>query len=461
MATLLPISDYSESQFKEICKLLTLVPTSKELESKKKWNYGKSKIPEKKKEHIPMFMVDYINSKPYLRIPFRFGCGLLNKLVNRDREYPKIEYNFAINLRDYQVPIIQEAYTQLYSYSTTTLNIFTGGGKTILSAKLISLVRGISLVLINMQPLIASWYNTFTLCFPDMKDKIWIVGEGPPPPNVALIICMDGRIDKIDDNLKSNISCLVIDEAHTFCTISKIPALLALEPKYIIACSATLERDDGGEQIMYSILGTHNVERASIKPYKLFKVLTDIKIPEESGIHGLNYGAFVSEQSKSMERNLIAMNIIHGNRVGHKFMIFTKLKSHVDDLSALCKHYGFEYDTLYGNKKKFEDKQVLLMSVSKGGTGLDISAMLGDAFSGVLPDTLILMSSMKSLPKLKQLIGRVLRNDNPKVCYLVDRNSVVKRHFNEAKEMFLKNKADIIEVDYNKNIPGGGVVLSD
>jgi superfamily II DNA or RNA helicase len=444
MATLLAIDDYTEPQLKEICKLLTIVLGSREEEKRAKYTFGKSKIPQKKKENIPVFQVDYIEGKPYLRVPFRFGCGFLGKLVNRDKEYPKIEYTFNGSLREYQIS----------SYGTTTLALYTGCGKSILSAYLASLTRCVTLVMINMQPLIASWYNTFATCFPDKKNKIWIVGEGPMPLETEIIICMDQRIKQVE-SIKDKIGCYILDEAHTFGVPSKIESLLYLTPKYVIVCTATLERDDYGEQIIQTI------ERISQKPYKLFKVLTNIKIPEESGMHGLNYGAFVSEQSKCMERNLIAMNIINGNKVGHKFMIFTKLKSHVDDLSALCKHYGFEYDTLYGSKKKFEDKQVLIMSVSKGGTGLDISMALGDRFSGELPDTLILMSSMKSIPKLKQLIGRILRNDSPKVCYLVDKNNVVRKHFNEAKDMFIKNKANIIEVDYDPTIAGGGIVLGE
>lgn len=461
MATLIPIDAYSEAQFKEICKLLTLVPESKEQKAKAKWSFGKSKIPVQQKQHIPMFMVDYIDGKAYLRVPFRFGCGFLGKLVNRDREYPKIEYNFAGTLRDYQIEIVQEAYMQLYNYGTTTLNVFTGAGKTYMSAWLLTQTKCIACVLINLQTLINSWYNTFCSSFPDMKERIWIVGEGPIPENVAIMICMDGRIDKIPEDLKRKVGTLLVDEIHLLTTASKVKALLSLEPKYVIANSATIERDDGMETMVYTIVGAHSVVRMSQKPFKFYKVNTGIRIPEEMTNQGvLNYSAFINDQADCMERNIMAINIIAGNP-GRKFFIYCKTKKHVDNLAELCKHYGIEYDTLYGNKKKFEDKNVLIFSVSKTGTGFDLSAALGDAFSGKNPDVLILMTTIKSIPKLKQVLGRVLRSDKPHFVMLIDSNNVQKKHYRETKQMFIDSKGVIKEIDYDPTIRGGGVVIKD
>jgi superfamily II DNA or RNA helicase len=461
MATLLSIDDYSEEQFKEICKMLTLIPISKEAEAKAKWNFGKSKIPVKQKEHVPMFQIDYIDGKAYLRVPFRFGCGMLKKLVNRDKEFPKVEYNFAGTLRDYQISIVQEAYLQLYSYGSTTLNVYTGAGKTYMSAYLLSQTKSICCVIMSLQTLINSWYNTFVSSFPDLKERIWIVGQGPIPKDVAIMICMDGRVDKIPEDIKRQVGTLIFDEMHLLTTISKVPALLALEPKYIIACSATLERDDGLEVMAHSILGTHGITRLSQKPFKFYKVNTGIKIPEEMGAQGvINYSAFVNTQADDIERNVMAINIISGNP-GRKFFLYCKTKKHVDNLSYLCNHYGIEHDTLYGNKKKFLDKNVLIFSVSKTGTGFDLSAALGDAFSGKNPDVLILMTTIKSIPKLKQVLGRVLRSENSHFILLLDSNNVCKKHYRETKGMIVDSKGIIQEIDYDSSVRGGGVVIKD
>jgi len=459
MASLICIEECTDAQIKQLVKLLTLVPKDKEAEEKKKWKFAKKTFTVQK-ELIPMFQYDFYDGKKYLRVPFRFACSLNNgQLVNRHKNFTKVDYNFKIALREHQIPIVQEAYEQLYYYGTTTLNIYTGGGKTIMSAYLLSLTQGIACVIINLQTLIPSWYNTFCMCFPDLKDDIWIVGDTPMPENPKLIISMDQRVEKIPSHIQKNIGCLIIDEAHLFCTISKVPVLLALEPKYIIICSATLDRNDGMEIMMHSIVGTHCVERVSEKPFKLYKVNTGIHIPEEKDKNGLVFSKFVNDQAEIVERNMIAINIIHNNP-SNKFMIFTKTKKHVENLADLCKYYNIEHDTLYGSKKKFDDKRVLLFSQSKAGTGFDLSAALGEAFSGVNPDVLILMTTIKAEAKLKQVLGRVLRSDKPHFVYLIDKNGVCKSHYNATKPMFIKSKAEIIEIEYDENVPGGGVKLT-
>jgi superfamily II DNA or RNA helicase len=460
MATLLSISEYGETKLKEICKLLTLIPVDKEAEDKKKYMFGKSKIPEKKIEHIPMFMVDYIDGKSYLRIPFRFGCGLLGKLVNRDREYPKIDYNFSATLRDYQISVVQEAYSQLYSYGTTTLALPTGFGKSIISTYLASLVKCKICVIISLQTLIPSWYSTFLSCFPDKKDKIWVVGEGKMPSDACIFICMDQRVEKIPE--KETIGCVLYDEIHLLSTQSRCPMFLGLQPKYIIACSATPEKVDGTHIIAQTVVGTHLVERLSEKPFKYYRVNTHIKIPEQMGSQGmLNFSALVNDQADCMERNIMAINIIAGNLEKHKFFVFTKTKAHCENIAKLCSHYGLEHDTLYGTKKKFEDKKILIASQQKAGVGFDYQNFLGEAFTGEQPDVLILMTSIKSISKLKQILGRVLRSSNPIFIFLCDNNQVFKKHYRETKQMFIDAKATIKEVDYDSTVRGGGVNLEE
>lgn len=51
------------------------------------------------------------------------------------------------------------------------------------------------------------------------------------------------------------------------------------------------------------------------------------------------------------------------------------------------------------------------------------------------------------------------RSENPSIIYLIDKNASQARHFNGTKDMILKAKGEIIELQYNNEVPGGGVVL--
>jgi superfamily II DNA or RNA helicase len=231
-------------------------------------------------------------------------------------------------------------------------------------------------------------------------------------------------------------------------------------PKYVIALSATLERSDGLESMIYSIAGTHKIERLSENPFKMFRLRTGIKLEEEKGSNGmLNYSKFVNDQAECIERNLMAINIVHGNR-HKKFLILCKTKDHVMNLEKLFKHYGMECATFFGNKKSYKDAKILIGSLGKISTGFD-GATAAEEYDGVESDALILMATIKKEPLMKQTIGRVVgRAKNPSVIVLVDDNATQKRHVGGVKKMIEEVKGEIIIVDYNKDVAGGGIVLT-
>jgi superfamily II DNA or RNA helicase len=321
------------------------------------------------------------------------------------------------------------------------------------------LTKSIIAVNITVQALTKSWVSTFLKAYPDMEKRIWVVGETEMPPDPAFILFMYTRYEKIPMDLRRRIGCLIIDEAHLHCTIGKVPALLSIMPKYVIALSATLERNDGLESMMHSITGTHKIERLSENPFKMIKLKTGIKLEEEKGALGmLNYSKFVNDQAECLERNLMAINIIHGNR-HKKFMILCKTKEHVTNLEKLFKHYGMECTTYFGSKKSYKDAKILIGSLSKISTGFDMSTA-SEEFDGVDADVLILMTTIKKEPLMKQTIGRVVgRAKNPAIVYFIDDNATQKRHFNGTKKMIEDVKGEILTIDYISNVAGCGVVL--
>lgn len=459
MATLIPIKELTEEKSKQIQDMLAIVPIDKEEEKMKKWgNMAKSKIPKKQGEIIPMFKIDFIDETPYIRVPFRFGCAFQNKLVNRDSEYPKVVFDFKAKLRPHQIPVAEEAYKQLYMTGTTTLGLCTGFGKTLISLYLGGLTKSIIAVNITIQALTDSWISTFLKCYPDLKERIWVVGEHEMPKDPVFILFMYTRYEKIPLELRRKIGCLIIDEAHLHCTIGKTDALLSITPKYVIALTATMERTDGLENMMYSIVGKHNIERLSENPFTMIRLKTGIKIEEERGMFGVNYAKFVNDQAECLERNLQIINIVNGNR-HRKFMILTKTKEHVENLEKLFLHYGILCATYFGNKKSHFDEKVLIGTLGKLSTGYD-GATASKEFDGVNANTLILTATIKKEALMKQTIGRIVgRAENPVVVYMIDSNASQSRHYNETKDMIEKVKGGIVTIEYDEKIAGGGVIL--
>jgi superfamily II DNA or RNA helicase len=254
---------------------------------------------------------------------------------------------------------------------------------------------------------------------------------------------MHTRYEKIPKELRNKISCYIIDESHLFCTPCRVPTLLSIQPRYVIALSATPDRNDGLESMIHTIAGNQEVERVSENPFKLIKLKTGIKIEEERGMFGLNYSKFVNDQANCFERNIMAINIINGNK-HKKYMILTKTKEHA---------------TYFGSKKSYKDDMILIGSLSKVATGFDM-ATAAEEFDGVNADVLILMTTIKNENLLKQTIGRVVgRAPSPAIIYFLDENGTQKRHINVNKAMIEKVKGEIVEIKYDGSIAGGGIVL--
>lgn len=461
MATIHRLQDLNDDQAKLISLCLTFQPIDKSAEERKKWQNAPQMYP-KIATPVTMYRVEHpesesspalirppwssltpevpvITTEAVIRIPFRFGCSLFKTMVNHDKSYPRVAEapldrpNFCAMLKNYQVEPALEAYQQLQIWGSTTLKLPPGFGKTMIGAWLWTFTATVVVVLVVQQPLLRQWKKTFLTAVPGLAQSIWVVGEDPPPsPGVipAIIICMNQRTHQIPADVKQAVGCLIIDEAHCFCTPDRVEALLAFTPKYVIAETATLERDDGMEKMIHSICGEHSVSRVATKPYTVIRLDTSITVEENRNKYGVNFNDLCNKLCALPERNMIILDIIKSNP-HRKFMILTRLADHVALLQMLITSNGISCATLYRNQKTYSDSSVLIGTIPKIGTGFDEANACED-FGGVQSDTLILAGSIKKNTVFEQVRGRVMRSSNPVVIYLVDRNQVCKRHFRET-----------------------------
>jgi superfamily II DNA or RNA helicase len=126
---------------------------------------------------------------------------------------------FTGEFREYQEDIIEELLEQLKEHCTTTMSLPPGWGKTMASMFLSWRLGLRSIVIIPLDKVLDGWIATCKKFLPDFI--VWVVGRGPCPDNVDIILCMDRRFKNISKEIIPTIGTLIADEVHMLCSIQE------------------------------------------------------------------------------------------------------------------------------------------------------------------------------------------------------------------------------------------------
>jgi superfamily II DNA or RNA helicase len=448
MAVCLKLKDIPMEYFQTIINSLTLIPTEKEEPFfKKKQNFYTTP-----KDPIVMYHIE--NDNIYL--PYRYACSLFNTIFNHNKNHLKIINNhqpeFKAMLRDYQVPQALKSLEYVKAYSTVTLGLPPGEGKTMLGSWLIYMLELMFLVIVPREKLIGQWWETFNKSIPAIASRIYRVGE---PYNSSLspvgFICMDTRIHLIPKEYKPFIGTIIYDEIHMLCTPSSVKTLLPseIEPKYMIAETATLERNDGMHTMAQTIVGMHGIFKISDKPYKVYRINTDVMVEETSGKRGLDFTDLIKKLAADNLYNYVILNIIKTN-LQHKYIILTRLAEHANNLCTWLRAMGISADTLVGSKNNYNDSKVLIGTIGKISTGFDEENACPN-YEGIRSNVLIITPSVKEYQLFEQSRGRVMRSNNPIVVWISPKNKVINNHFYGLKNWISETNGEIITQKFVDN----------
>lgn len=339
--------------------------------------------------------------------------------------------------------------------------MYPGFGKTVVTAYSIVEKKYPTLIIVYRDALIKQWGDTIKN-YTKMNVFVWtsqtkkkIKWNEINFDNIDVIVSMDTCADQLPSELLKRIGILVLDEAHTLCTEKRSNLFFLTQPKYVIACTATLERPDMMHRIIYRAVGNFGVFISSPVHFELYKVSTPF-VPQMISTK-IDWSAICQSLAASKERNEFASNLICKLvEDGNKVLVMTSLVEHAETLaSILADKKLFPVSTIFGKISSYTDAKVLVASMSKAGTGFDEVFACQD-WQGVRLNSLVLMTSVASFAPMVQIFGRVFRALDPKIYYFVDKMEFIERkHWKEAK----KYADEKIEDDDGILRPRGTIIL--
>ena len=392
-----------------------------------------------------------------IRVPYKFTEKLLNYNVNNDISLYNNPFNFNGQLFENQLKLYNDAWTYLLANKTLNFCPYTGSGKTAMAIKMSSDLSkfqnvGIILIMMTITSLLEQWYKSIK----DFTDAIPYIIDKPsfnPPLCCNVFITTPGMSKYIPESLRSQVGVFIIDEAHTFCSISRVEALLSFQPKYVIACTATFEKDNEMHKMIEAITGTDRIELIPEKPFTVYRINTGCnqEVPKNK-FGDCDWNELVNMMCKDEYRNGLILEYVKMYSSTNKILIMSLRQEHVKLLHKKTIEMGIASDFMTGNKKNYHDSNVLFGSIQKLGTGFDEAAKCPD-FNGVRIDRLLLCFTIKSLPTLKQVEGRILyRSEFPTIDCLIDDNYKAIEHFKKMEKHFLSITGTVVEVNTPKHL---------
>ena len=305
-----------------------------------------------------------------------------------------------------------------------------GFGKTLIGAKMIETRAVNTLIIANKNMLLDQWIDRFIEYFGYEKKDIGFLGKSKNKLNNKLDIATMQSLKNNTDIIK-NYSFVIVDECHHIPALTFEKILKSFEGKYILGLSATPNRKDGMQEIIFQQIGSVAYEVKSKKTKqnnKLKVVTTDF----ESNVD--NFADLISELINDKQRNHLILEQIkmYHNR---KILLLTDRIEHIENLEHLLDVENIEYISIHGSQKK-NVQQENMNAVSNATLVLATTSYFGEGIDFPHLNTIILATPISYYGRLVQYLGRIGRSgdDCLAIDILDDKNGFTSSAYRKRKE---------------------------
>ena len=363
----------------------------------------------------------YQENNNYYSIPKYYGITTFGK-PDENKELIGSEINIIFNgdLRPIQKEIIDKVVPYIKEHDGGVLVLPCAAGKTVLSLYLASLFKLKTLVIVHKTFLLNQWKERAEQ-FTNAKigiiqqNKIDIDGK-----DIVIGMLQSIAKDKYDVDIFRDFGLVIFDEAHHAPSQFFSKALPLIASKLTIGLSATPNRTDRLEKILYWYFGNIMYKANIEENNKVLVNIINYDIEHEKFKEFLMYTGDVNRPKTINKittigrRNIFIVNCIEEilQECGRKILILSDRIEHLQTLKNRLDNREIVSSDFYigGMKQKLLEKakeaQVIFASYGMASEGLDIPEL----------NTLIMVTSRK---EVEQAIGRVIRKVNPIIRPLI------------------------------------------
>ena len=354
--------------------------------------------------------------------------------VDKTTKGKSIDVKFKGTLRRGQ----QDVVDALIKYNNGVLSATTAFGKTVVGAKLISIRKVNTLILVHRQQLLSQWkerlseFLEINEVLPELvkkrgtKNKLGLIGQfgsGKKQLNFIIDVAIMQSVNskgKINECMK-NYGMVIVDECHHVPAFSFEQILRNTTARYIYGLTATPVRPDGHHPIIFFYCGpirsqVDAKEQAGKRPFDhiLIPRFTSFKIAKDKKSEELSIQEIYSELINDEIRNQsIVEDIIECNKNGRNSLVLSGRVAHVKLLSKILLKQIPNVILLTGGMGVKKTKETLenLKSIPKNKPFVVVATggFIGEGFDEPRLDTLFLTTPIAWKGTLQQYVGRLHR----------------------------------------------------
>ena len=392
----------------------------------------------------------------FIGVPKFYGLslfGLPTKDTRRKNSQILIQFKEDRKLREYQEKCVTQTLEKLQEWGGATIIADCGAGKTAMSLNLVTKLKVKTLIICNRLFLMEQWKTEIQAWTNVLPEAIgWLQGSTqeltPEEKNEFKKDIVIASIESLSRCLQSkdimeSFHFVIIDEMHHLAAKTLSQVLPKLPARYILGVTATPQRSDGLEHVLYWLVGPTSFVYKRIPEITGKASNVYIRtLPFKSQVWSEGgYMQMVQSLVKNKTRNDFIISLIKDlSKDRKKILITTSSVVHGQALLDQCLKFEIHSVFIHGGSKQ------LLVDKAKCDAKLVFATYqyMEEGYDDPTLDTLVL-----ALPrsKIQQVIGRCERHHEGKLDPLIV--DIVDNHF-FFKGMYRKRQKFYLEREFNE-----------